>query len=189
LRGRDQECALLEGMPAAVREGSTRSTTTRKTASRGSWPSVTSATWATGWWSSPTNRPTGSGCSTSREPSSRHDQPAVAPGTLKPPAKNVGDRYAGEPHARFDAAAGGNQASRQACAAPAPPADPTAAAPALLLPWGESDTIAAHTVGCVASMFVTPRWKAECSSAPVTRRPESTPLGATSVIPRWCLRS
>src|SRR5215212_1585498 len=43
-----------------------------------------------------------------------------------PPAKNVGEPCAGEPHARFDAAAGGNQASRQARAAPAPPADPTA---------------------------------------------------------------
>jgi hypothetical protein len=40
--------------------------------------------------------------------------------------KNVGEPCAGEPHARFDAAAGGNQASRQARAAPAPPADPTA---------------------------------------------------------------
>src|SRR5688500_18554923 len=43
-----------------------------------------------------------------------------------PPVKNVGEPCAGEPHARFDAAAGGNQASRQARAAPAPPADPTA---------------------------------------------------------------
>jgi hypothetical protein len=40
--------------------------------------------------------------------------------------KNVGEPCAGEPHARFDAAAGGTQASRQARAAPAPPADPTA---------------------------------------------------------------
>jgi hypothetical protein len=43
-----------------------------------------------------------------------------------PPVKNVGEPCAGEPHARFDAAAGGNQASRQARTAPAPPADPTA---------------------------------------------------------------
>src|SRR5919198_2436943 len=49
-----------------------------------------------------------------------------------PPVKNVGEPCAGEPHARFDAAAGGNQASRQARAAPAPPADPTAT------PWGET---------------------------------------------------
>ncbi len=40
--------------------------------------------------------------------------------------KNVGEPCAGEPHARFDAAAGGNQASRLDRAAPAPPADPTA---------------------------------------------------------------
>jgi hypothetical protein len=43
-----------------------------------------------------------------------------------PPAKNVGEPCAGEPHARFDAAAGGNQASRRRRAASAPPADPTA---------------------------------------------------------------
>src|SRR5687768_9605993 len=43
-----------------------------------------------------------------------------------PTVKNVGEPCAGEPHARFDAAAGGNQASRQARAASAPPADPTA---------------------------------------------------------------
>ena len=43
-----------------------------------------------------------------------------------PAVKNVGEPCAGEPHARFDAAAGGNQASRQARAVPAPPADPTA---------------------------------------------------------------
>jgi len=46
-----------------------------------------------------------------------------------PTVKNVGEPCAGEPHARFDAAAGGNQASRQDRAAPAPPADPTLTEP------------------------------------------------------------
>ena len=43
-----------------------------------------------------------------------------------PAVKNVGEPCAGEPHARFDVAAGGNQASRLRRAAQAPPADPTA---------------------------------------------------------------
>ena len=42
-----------------------------------------------------------------------------------PAVKNVGEPCAGEPHARFDVAAGGNQASRHRRAALAPPADPT----------------------------------------------------------------
>jgi putative transposase len=44
-----------------------------------------------------------------------------------PTVKNVGEPCAGEPHARFDAAAGGNQASRASTcrAAQAPLADPT----------------------------------------------------------------
>ena len=41
-----------------------------------------------------------------------------------PAAKNVGEPRAGEPHARFDAAAGGIQASRRRRAAEAPLADP-----------------------------------------------------------------
>jgi hypothetical protein len=41
-----------------------------------------------------------------------------------PAVKGVGEPCAREPHARFDVAAGGNQASRQRRAAPAPPADP-----------------------------------------------------------------
>src|SRR3954469_9277554 len=43
-----------------------------------------------------------------------------------PTVKNVGEPCAGEPQARFEVAAGGNQASRQRRAAQAPPADPTA---------------------------------------------------------------
>jgi hypothetical protein len=45
-----------------------------------------------------------------------------------PAVKNVGEPCAGEPHARIEVAAGGNQASRaNTCrAAQAPPADPTA---------------------------------------------------------------
>jgi hypothetical protein len=41
--------------------------------------------------------------------------------------KNVGEPCAGEPHARIEVAAGGNQASRASTcrAAQAPPADPT----------------------------------------------------------------
>ncbi len=35
-----------------------------------------------------------------------------------PTVKNVGEPCAGEPHARFDAAAGGNQASRHNAARP-----------------------------------------------------------------------
>ena len=44
-----------------------------------------------------------------------------------PAVKNVGEPCAGEPHARFEVAAGGNQASRASTcrAAQAPPADPT----------------------------------------------------------------
>ena len=42
-----------------------------------------------------------------------------------PAVKNVGEPCAGEPHARIDAAAGGNQASRLRRAAQAPLADPT----------------------------------------------------------------
>ena len=42
-----------------------------------------------------------------------------------PTVKNVGEPCAREPHARFDVAAGGNQASRQRRAVQAPPADPT----------------------------------------------------------------
>ena len=46
-----------------------------------------------------------------------------------PTVKNVGEPCAGEPHARFEVAAGGNQASRASRrAAQAPPADPTATA-------------------------------------------------------------
>jgi hypothetical protein len=43
-----------------------------------------------------------------------------------PPVKNVGEPCAGKSHARFDAAAGGNPASRLSRAAKAPPADPNA---------------------------------------------------------------
>ena len=46
-----------------------------------------------------------------------------------PTVKNVGEPCAEEPHARFDVAAGGNQASRLRRAAQAPPADPTIALP------------------------------------------------------------
>ncbi len=42
-----------------------------------------------------------------------------------PTVKNVGEPCAREPHARFEVAAGGNQASRLRRAAPAPLADPT----------------------------------------------------------------
>ncbi len=44
-----------------------------------------------------------------------------------PKVKNVGEPCAGEPHARFEVAAGGNQASRASTrrTAQAPPADPT----------------------------------------------------------------
>ena len=41
-----------------------------------------------------------------------------------PTVKNVGEPCAGKSHARFDAAAGGNQTSRLRRAAQAPPADP-----------------------------------------------------------------
>jgi len=45
-----------------------------------------------------------------------------------PAVKNVGEPCAGEPHARFDVAAGGNQTSRASTrrAVQAPLADPTA---------------------------------------------------------------
>ena len=54
-----------------------------------------------------------------------------------PTVKNVGEPCAGKSHARFDAAAGGNQASRTSTgrAAPAPPADPTTT------PGGRSTTV------------------------------------------------
>ena len=41
-----------------------------------------------------------------------------------PAVKNVGEPCAGEPHARFEVAAGGNQPSRQCRAVQAPPVDP-----------------------------------------------------------------
>src|SRR3954452_6851078 len=44
-------------------------------------------------------------------------QPALAPGSRMPAVKNVGEPCAEEPHARIEVAAGGNQASRAACAA------------------------------------------------------------------------
>ena len=46
-------------------------------------------------------------------------------GCRMPAVKNVGEPCAGEPHARIDVAAGGNQASRLRRAAQAPLADPT----------------------------------------------------------------
>jgi hypothetical protein len=48
-----------------------------------------------------------------------------------PTAKNVGEPCAGEPHARFEVAAGGNQNSRASTrrAVQAPLADPTEAGP------------------------------------------------------------
>src|SRR6266540_220203 len=46
-------------------------------------------------------------------------------GSRMPAVKNVGEPCAGEPHARFEVAAGGNLASRHCRAALAPPADPT----------------------------------------------------------------
>src|SRR5437763_10850170 len=46
-----------------------------------------------------------------------------------PAVKDVGEPGAREPHARFDAAAGGNQASRPRRTAQAPPADPTTTHP------------------------------------------------------------
>ncbi len=48
-----------------------------------------------------------------------------------PAVKNVGEPCAGEPHARIEEAAGGNQASRASTgrAAQAPLADPTATEP------------------------------------------------------------
>jgi hypothetical protein len=44
-----------------------------------------------------------------------------------PAVKNVGEPCAGEPHARFEVAAGGNQTSRAGTrrAVQAPPVDPT----------------------------------------------------------------
>jgi hypothetical protein len=56
-----------------------------------------------------------------------------------PTVKNVGEPCAGKSHARFDAAAGGNQTSRLRRAAQAPPADPTLTrivSPGLLLSLG-----------------------------------------------------
>src|SRR6266511_3659053 len=50
-------------------------------------------------------------------------------GSRMPAVKNVGEPCAGEPHARFEVAAGGNLASRHCRAALAPPADPTAIRP------------------------------------------------------------
>jgi hypothetical protein len=46
-----------------------------------------------------------------------------------PAVKNVGEPCAGEPHARFEVAAGGNQTSRASTrrAVQAPPVDPTVA--------------------------------------------------------------
>src|SRR5688500_17560403 len=61
------------------------------------------------------------------EPSSRHAHTGPGEGDSRMPAvKNVGEPCAGEPHARFEVAAGGNRASRAiTCrAVQAPPVDP-----------------------------------------------------------------
>ena len=56
-----------------------------------------------------------------------------------PAVKNVGELCAGEPHARFDVAAGGNQTSRASTrrAAQAPLADPTVS----VRVWAEDDLL------------------------------------------------
>jgi hypothetical protein len=45
------------------------------------------------------------------------------------PVNDVGEPCAGEPHARFEVAAGGHQTSRLCRAVSAPPADPTVRSP------------------------------------------------------------
>jgi len=62
-----------------------------------------------------------------------------------PTVKNVGDPCAGEPHARVDEAAGGNQASRLRRAAQAPLDGPTATVAGCSPFFGGSQ---AATIGC-----------------------------------------
>jgi hypothetical protein len=61
-----------------------------------------------------------------------------------PAVKNVGEPCTGEPQARIDAAAGGNQASRLRRAAQAPPANPTARHSA----WEELQQRPPTSMGC-----------------------------------------
>ncbi len=88
---------------------------------------------------------------------------------------------AGEPHARFDAAAGGNQASRQVRAAQAPPADPTATHLHARSSWrNASRSAAARPPGCC----VCSRPAASAiavASAQQTIGPGPTPFGLLAV--------
>src|SRR3954465_4863555 len=77
------------------------------------------------------------------EPSSRHAHTGPGEGDRRMPAvKNVGEPCAGEPHARFEVAAGGNRTSRaitrRGAPAPPPAPPPPAALPSPLRfprPW------------------------------------------------------
>jgi hypothetical protein len=60
-----------------------------------------------------------------------------------PTVKNVGEPCAGKSHARFEVAAGGNQASRLRRAAQAPLADPTATPPPPRVPVRSSSSASA----------------------------------------------
>jgi hypothetical protein len=73
------------------------------------------------------DRPTAWDSSLSPEPLSLPDPTGPGPGSRMPAVKNVGEPCAGEPLARIDAAAGGNQrqSGSHSRAAWAPPADPT----------------------------------------------------------------
>jgi hypothetical protein len=62
-----------------------------------------------------------------------------------PTVKNVGEPCARKPHARFEVAAGGNQASRLRRAAQAPLADPTATWPHGAAPFRRSRASAPAT--------------------------------------------
>ena len=76
-----------------------------------------------------------------------------------PAVKNVGEPCAGEPHARFEVAAGGNQASRASTcrAAQAPLADPTKrhSFASLLLHEGRSVIYVARQLGHDARLTLT----------------------------------
>jgi hypothetical protein len=110
-------------------DSSTRSATTRSTASRGSSPSATSAAGDTAGRQSPTNRRTGSGRSTSTEPSSRHDPTGRGDRDAECPRRRTsGSRVRDNRMHGSMSAAGKNQASRASTrrTVQAPPADPTA---------------------------------------------------------------
>ena len=145
-------------------------TTTRGTASRGSSPSATNAAGVRHEvvvYQSPDRLGLINLNGTIVAP--RPNRP-WRPGPECRPVKNVGEPCAGEPHARFDVAAGGNQASRQA-ARPRrlPPTLPRPAVARALAPRGNQAPAFANR----ASRRRAPPLRRTRSLAKLTARPDA----------------